>query len=185
MTQDRLDETTQAVGTRKFGDFPAKTDGGTGMMISPTEARFLVGWAKEYGLVAWLGHVCFMYGKPYVQIAGRIYNAHSTGEFRGYECYPMTDRRKREAGIPEDAWAWRAEVYRKGGEHPFVDYGVVTQEEVEKAKRDHGEKAGYLPIVKSPSLMAEKRALARALERAFPLGIPSAEEAGDRENSGG
>ena len=176
MTQEPKESHVVVSPRGSLRDFPSRTDAGTYKEITADQARFLVSWAKAYGLDAWLGHVCFIFGKPYFQVSGRIFNAHRSRMFGGMATRPLGEEAVTHAGFKPGDYVWEAEVWRKDWDRPVVELGVVTQEEIERLKQEKPESARFLPVVKVPSLMAEKRALARALDRAFPLGLDLAEE---------
>ena len=161
--------------------FPARQDGANRQVLTLDQVRYLIEWARNAGLDAWKGHVCMYYGKPYVTISGRLANAFASGQFAYMNSWRANKDEKAELGYAQEDKVFFAEVKRRDMERPVQCWGVVTDQEVKQAIAKSGQDALYLPIVKSPQHLAEKRALARALDRAFPLGLPGEEEAAQEE----
>ena len=136
--------------------------------LTPQDKAVLAEVATSYGLDPLMGELMIYQGRPYVSIDARYRKAQESGQLAGVETRPAT-REEREAwDIPDGDLFFRSEVYRKGIARPFVGWGRVKAKEF--AKKD-----GYLPVESNPQRMAEKRAEAQALRKAFHLPLPSFE----------
>lgn len=164
--------------------FPVQSDYGDNAKLTASQIHFLIGWARSYGLDAWAGHVCFYRGKPYITIDGHLAKARAEKDYRGYTTRALSQPEKESLGFPLDASVWRAAVNIEGYPQPIVEYGYVADQEVEELQKKHPDTSQFLPVVKHPGLMAEKRALAKALARAYPIGVRSYEEASANESGG-
>lgn len=132
-----------------------------------------------YGFDPIMSELTIYQGKPFVQIDGRYRKAQETGNLDGVESRPATSEERKTWEIPEGDKFFRAEVYVKGSSRPFVGWGRVFERET-KIRSDHPGDA-YKPIVTNPARMAEKRAEAQALRKAFHIPLPSAEYIGSYE----
>lgn len=132
-----------------------------------------------YGFDPIMSELTIYQGKPFVQIDGRYRKAQETGKLDGVESRPATSEERKTWEIPEGDKFFRAEVYVKGSSRPFVGWGRVFEKET-KIRSDHPGDA-YKPIVTNPARMAEKRAEAQALRKAFHIPLPSAEYIGSYE----
>lgn len=145
-------------------------DVGEDKALTLLQIRELVEYAAAVGLHAELGHVVMYYGKPYVTIDGHYYYAHASKEFAGIKTRPATAQEREHAMIAEDEHCWICEVYRRGFEYPFVGFGRARSDEKDPIIR------GSYVEPKHPQRLAEKRAEAQALRKAFPLGLLALEE---------
>ena len=145
-------------------------DVGEDKALTLLQIRALVEFAAAVGLHAELGHVVMYYGMPYVTIDGHYYYAHASREFDGIKTRPATPHERENAMIAEGEHCWICEVYRKGFEYPVVGFGRARGDEKDPVIR------GSYVEPKHPQRLAEKRAEAQALRKAFPLGLPSIEE---------
>jgi len=132
-----------------------------------------------YGFDPIMSELTIYQGKPYVQIDGRYRKAQETGRLDGVEARPATHEEKKTWEIPDGDYFFRAEVYVKESSRPFVGWGRVFARET-KVRSDHPGDA-FKPIVTNPQRMAEKRAEAQALRKAFHIPLPSAEYIGSYE----
>jgi len=177
--------------------FPGKQDAGTRKFITKDAAVFLINWAKQYGLDAWSGHVCYMYEQPYIEEKGVLYHANHQKAYRGYSISPVPQSQYADLGYPNALAIWECNVYLKDREGAITEWGVVEEAEIEKLKRqveasvrkEHGtgtidettiqnivaDKLSYLPLCRAPSTMARTRAIRRAHLKAFPFGPPEVE----------
>ena len=183
--------------TRTLTMFPGKQDAGDRRIISKEAAIALINWAKQYGLDAWSGHVCYMYGQPYITERGVLYHANPQKNYSGYSIIPIKEAQYAELGYPDAIAIWECCIFlrnRKGG---ITEWGVVESSEIAKLKRqveatvrkEHGagtvdeatiqnivaDKLSYLPLFRAPSTMARTRAIRRAHMKAFPIGPPEVE----------
>jgi hypothetical protein len=132
----------------------------------------LASLAVQYGLDPGFGELMVYQGKPYVTLEGRLRKAHDSKRFQGYETRPMTAEEKVAYHLDPDDIAFFATVYRSDFRVPIQEWGQVSKAERQGAN-------AQTPLSKTPAMMAEKRALHRALRRAFSLNLPGAEEQGD------
>jgi len=131
--------------------------------------------AITYGFDPLMGEVMIYQGRPFVSIDGRYRMAQETGNLDGVESRPANKQEREDWEIPAGDYFFRAEVYVKGASRPFVGWGRVRTDEQGKSK-------GFAPIDTNPQRMAEKRAEAQALRKAFHIPLPSAEDIGTAED---
>ena len=142
--------------------------------LTPADKRLLAEVAISYGLDPLMNEVSIYQGRPFVSIDGRYRLAQETGELDGVESRPATKQEREDWEIPAGDRFFRAEVWRKGATRPFVGWGRVLQSEEIGGK-------GFKPVEKNPQRMAEKRAEAQALRKAFHIPLPSIEDIGYRD----
>lgn len=158
-----------APGAEPFTGVPS-TDLGTGELLKHEMVLALVAYAEKYGLDPARGHVCLMYGKPYITLDGYLYHAWQTGTHYTLASRPLSKEEILTFQIPEGAHAWQAKVRFLDTENTFTGLGIVTHDELTaKSSRDINKLR--LPVVAAhPWLLAQKRAEWQALRRAFPIG---------------
>lgn len=183
--------------TRSMSMFPGKQDAGDRRPITREAAIALINWAKQYGLDAWSGHVCYMYGQPYIQERGMLYHANRQKNYRGYSTLPVQEAHYIELGYPDAISVWECSVFLTGDRAPITEWGVVDKAEIDKLRRqveasvrkEHqsgtidettiamivADKLSYLPLCRAPSTMARTRAIRRAHLKAYPIGPPEAD----------
>jgi hypothetical protein len=122
----------------------------------------------EYGLDPVFGELMIYQGKPYITIDARRRKAQETGNLAGVNSRPATKEEREARGAIDGDYLFVCQVWVKGMEHPFEGWGKVRKAEIKGSE--------HLPIVKDPAAMAEKRAEAQALRRAFHIPLPSAED---------
>ena len=127
--------------------------------------------AITYGLDPLMGEVTLYQGRPFVSIDGRYRKAQETEQLDGVETRPANKQERADWQIPEGDFFYRSEVYVKGSSRPFVAWGRVFHAETVGGK-------GFKPVEKNPQRMAEKRAEAQALRKAFHIPLPSVEDIG-------
>jgi hypothetical protein len=146
--------------------------------LTEPDKRLLALVAITYGFDPLMGEITIYQGKPYVSIDGRYRKAQETGLFMGMSTRPATKSEKTEWEIPEGDFFFHAEaeVYNKEAKRTakFVGWGRIRTDEMKI--NNPGDK--YKPIVTNPQRMAEKRAEAQALRKAFHINLPSIEMAG-------
>ena len=147
-----------------------RTDLGTGELLLPEVIKGLVDYAHKYGLDPVRGHVCLMYGKPYITIDGYLFHANQTGVAYALRSRPLTEDERKTYRVGEEDHAWHAEVSLLGENYIFDGLGIVTYDEMtEESKKRPGKLAS--PVVAAhPWQLAQKRAEWQALRRAFPIG---------------
>ena len=163
MTQDK-----QVIPFELGGIRPA--DLATGELLLPEQAQALVDYAHKYSLDPMRGHVCLMYGKPYITIDGYLFHAKKEGTPYTLSSRPLTDDERATYQIPEGAHAWISEVILNGKGRSFTGLGVLTQEEM-TAKSTKNPNQLRSPVAAAyPWQLAQKRADWQSLRRAFPIG---------------
>ncbi len=134
------------------------------------EKKMLAQVAITYGFDPLMGEVTIYQGRPFVSIDGRYRKAQETGQLDGVETRPATKQERTDWQIPDGDYFFRSEIYVKGAGHPFTAWGRVRAIETKGSEK--------LPVVNNPQRMAEKRAEAQALRKAFHIPLPSVEEIG-------
>lgn len=142
--------------------------------LTKEDKRLLAQVAITYGFDPLMGEVTIYQGRPFVSIDGRYRKAQETGRLDGVESRPATKQEREDWQITEGDYFFRAEVYVIGASHSFLGWGRVHKAETIGGK-------GYKPIEKNPQRMAEKRAEAQALRKAFHIPLPSVEEIGSAD----
>ncbi len=142
--------------------------------LTLSEKRLLAQVAITYGFDPLMGEVSIYQGRPYVSIDGRYRKAQETKQLDGVNTRPATREERTDWQIPEGDYFFHAEVYVKGASHSFVGWGRVFGAETVGGK-------GFKPVEKNPQRMAEKRAEAQALRKAFHIPLPSREDIGTEE----
>ncbi len=146
------------------------------------DKKILVAAALTYGLDPLMGELTIYQGRPFIGIDGRYRKAQETGHLDGVESRPATKAEKAEREIPDGDYLYRAEVWCKGATHAFVGWGRVRAAETKPGSNKPGDNTStYKPIQNDPQRMAEKRAEAQALRKAFHIPLPSAEDIGSPE----
>ena len=163
-------------GAVTMGGIPA-TDLGTGELLKIEVLKALAAYARGYGLDPARGHVCLMYGKPYITADGYYYHANKSGIPYTIESRPLNAGEVTSYQIPSATHAWIAMVRLLETGAFLTGLGIVTQEEMTaKSPRDAGKLRS--PVVAAhPWQLAQKRAEWQAMRRAFPIGeSPQGEE---------
>ncbi len=143
--------------------------------LTPAEKKMLAQVAITYGFDPLMKEVTIFQGQPYVSIDGRYRKAQETGLLNGVETRPATKEEKTDWEITAGDYFFRAEVSVKGATKPFVGWGRVRASETQGGK-------GFKPVETNPQRMAEKRAEAQALRKAFHIPLPSVEDIGVEDN---
>lgn len=133
------------------------------------EAALLYEVCKEYQLNPLMNFVIFLEGNQvYITLQGHLQNAHQSGYFMGMEVEKIPMEGKRTFG-------YKATVNRMMGDKvvSFTAEGYANDDNVKGSKKRDG---SILKDDVAMMQMAEARATRRALSRAFPIGIPYAED---------
>lgn len=148
----------------------------TGELLSKGQMVALVDYARKYGLDPMRGHVCLMYGKPYITIDGYLYHANSQDIPYSLISRPMTTDEIKAYQLGETDHGWISEVVKTNTGARTMGIGVVTYNEMTAAsKRDPGQLRS--PVVAAhPWQLGQKRAEWQALRRAFPIGSSEDQE---------
>lgn len=171
--------------------FPAGQDAGDHRQITRQQALALIAWSERYGLDAWAGHTCYMYGRPYVRVEGALYLGRTRESYRGYSVSPMGPNDRTVHGYGPHDVVYECIVDDRVLGHGVRELGSVTTMERDLAKLQcrtnvERELAGKqateamveletlrrqltLPILRNPAQQAETRAIRRAHLRAYPL----------------
>lgn len=139
--------------------------------LTLADKKLLAQVAISYGFDPLMGEVTIYQGKPFVSIDGRYRKAQETMRLDGVETRPATRQEREDWQIPEGDYFFRSEVFVAGATHPFVAWGRVRKSETTGGK-------GFKPVETNPQRMAEKRAEAQALRKAFHIPLPSVEDIG-------
>jgi hypothetical protein len=156
-------------GAVTMGGIPA-SDLGTGELLTLDVMKALVDYARGYGLDPRRGHVCLMYGKPYITIDGYLYHANKSGIFYTLASTPLTEETKKQYQVPDGAHAWLAQVTLKETGAYLTGLGIVTQEEMTAKSTKQPDRLRSPVVAAHPWQLAQKRAEWQALRRAFPIG---------------
>ena len=138
--------------------------------LNPAEKKLLAMAAITYGFDPLMGELTIYQGRPYVSIDGRYRKARESGKLDGVTTRPATKQEREDWSIPLEDYFFRSEVSVKGMSLPLVGWGRVRMAETQGK--------GYKPVETNPQRMAEKRAEAQALRKAFSIPLPSAEDIG-------
>lgn len=142
--------------------------------LTLSEKKLLARAGLDYGFDPLMGELTIYQGQPYVSLAGRYRKALETGELDGVISRPATMEEYQAWRIPEGDYFFQVEVRKKGCAYPFVGWGRVREAEVAAARSGRGK--DFLPLATNPQQMAEKRAQAQALKKAFFIPFPSFED---------
>lgn len=143
--------------------------------MNAQEKRVLAIVAITYGFDPLMGEIMLYHGRPFVSIDGRYRKAQETGNLIGVKTYPASKQEKLDWEIPDGDYFFKSEVFVKGGGfNSFVGWGRVKASETAVQPG----KEAYKPVQVNPQRMAEKRAEAQALRKAFHIPLPSIEEVG-------
>jgi hypothetical protein len=144
--------------------------------LKANEIQLLAKVAINYGFDPLMGEVSIYQGRPFVSIDGRYRAAQETGRLDGVESRPASKQERADWEIPDGDYFFRSDVHVKGCGFPFTGWGRVRKEETQPRKDKPGDY--YKPVVTNPQRMAEKRAEAQALRKAFHIPLPSFEDIG-------
>ena len=139
--------------------------------LTQVDKQILANAAISYGFDPLMGEISVYQGHPFVSIDGRYRKAQETGLLDGVETRPATKQEREDWEIKDGDYFFRSEVYVKGSSRPFVGWGRVRASETIGGK-------GFTPVETNPQRMAEKRAEAQALRKAFSIPLPSLEDIG-------
>jgi hypothetical protein len=139
--------------------------------LTPVEKSLLAQAAITYGFDPIMGEISIFQGKPFISIDGRYRKAQETGLLDGVETRPANKEERIQWEIPDGDYFFRSDVHVKGMRIPLTGWGRVRKSEV-------GNGQGFQPVQSNPQRMAEKRAEAQALRKAFHIPLPSIEDIG-------
>lgn len=171
--------------------FPAAQDAGSRQDLTQEVMTALITWSSTFGLDAWAGHTCYMYGKPYVTERGAQANAEKYQAYQGYTMRRVKGEELADLDLEHDDIVWECAVDRRDRSQPIIEYGVVTRRDIDglaeltrrnvrrrpesKDLDDYEielkafDSLSYLPLWRNPNNMARVRAIRRAHLSAFPL----------------
>lgn len=146
------------------------------------ERQLLAECARSYGFDPLMGEITIYQGRPFVSIDGRYRKAQETGQLDGIETRPATRQERTDWEIPDGDYFFRSDVYKKGAGHPFTGWGRVRKPETTPGSNKAGDTTSvYKPVQSNPQRIAEKRADAQALRKAFHIPLPNIEDIGTPE----
>lgn len=161
-----MTQKTTSIATYKGYTLQGVKDAGSHRELAPAQVKALIDFAEKLGLDLRRRHACIMYGRPYIEIDGLYFLAHQTKCFNGLATTPMTLAEKEAFGWDPDDYVWKAEIFRKGIDQPFVGWERFTKKRLDE-KNDKGEYRW--PTFRTiPDRMCEKQAERYALRKAFP-----------------
>uniref|UniRef100_A0A6H2A0A6 Uncharacterized protein n=1 Tax=viral metagenome TaxID=1070528 RepID=A0A6H2A0A6_9ZZZZ len=152
-----------------FTGVPA-ADLGTGELLPREMVLALINYAGKYHLDPARGHVCLMYGRPYITIDGYLYHAAQDGRPYSIESRPLAPDEFGTYQIEAGSHAWISTVRFAGAGNYVTGLGIVTKEEMEAKSKRHPDQLAAPVVAAHPWQMAQKRAEWQALRRAFPIG---------------
>jgi len=147
--------------------------------LTPVEQDLVARVSLDYGLDPLFGELQIYQSRPYITIDARRRKAQETGQLDGINARPATKEEREARRVPAEDYLFVAQVWVKGASHAFEGWGRVSQTEIDRAiaqAKAHNAREDALPIVNDPAAMAEKRAEAQGLHRAFHIPLPSFEE---------
>jgi len=146
--------------------------------LTLADKKVLAMAAITYGFDPLMGEISIYQGRPYISIDGRYRKAQETGLLAGVRTTPTTQKERELWQIPDGDFFFKSEVYIRNSNIPFVGYGRVRAAEINTSGK-------FKPVDVNPQRMAEKRAEAQALRKAFHIPLPSIEVKGteDDENT--
>jgi len=140
-----------------------------GKQLTAQERAAFDALARARGLSIADGTATVLGGGLYVTLRGHLLVAHNSGDFLGFAvCRPMTPQERAEYRLTEAEVGWLVTVRRRMGAEvvEFSNFG-----------RAGGSRDVNQPVAKvNPVEMAMKRAKARALADAFPVGLPALDD---------
>ena len=147
-----------------FSNIPKQFEWGRSLT---REAAFsLAVAAAQTGLNPLFNHIIMLGGTIYLTEKGAHHLANTHPQFDGYELTPIAKSEYETFGFKPDEVAWRCLVFRKDRSRPTPGYGRASAANTS------------LPVVKTHWLseMSQKRAIQRAMIRAFNLPFIGADE---------
>uniref|UniRef100_A0A6M3IXD5 Uncharacterized protein n=1 Tax=viral metagenome TaxID=1070528 RepID=A0A6M3IXD5_9ZZZZ len=145
--------------------------------LTPVDKDLLAVAAITYGFDPIMKEISIYQGNPFISIDGRYRKAQESGLLDGVETRPANKQEREDWSIPVEDYFFRSEVFVKGAGRPFVGWGRVFAKEALPGSRNDP-KSTFKPIQSNPQRMAEKRAEAQALRKAFHIPLPSIEDIG-------
>ena len=142
-----------------------------GRDVNEAQMGGLVKVGRDLGLSVAMGDLIMLGGNIYITITGHLKLAHRSPLFGGFDEGPLPKEQWENWGIRKDAgYAWVCTVLKGGIRYTEVGWGGGSREQ--EANKGSGQ-----PVAKAfPPEMARKRARARALALAFPVGLKSYED---------
>ena len=109
-----------------------RVDLATGELLTPVVIEGLKAYAERYGLDPYRGHVCLMYGKPYIGLDGYLYHANKEEIPYSLTGRPMTEDELKARGYQPDDLGYLARVKRLDTGAEFEGVGFITKDEIEE-----------------------------------------------------
>lgn len=156
-------------GAVTMGGIPA-ADLGTGALLDLQTIKALVDYAHKYQLDPARGHVCLMYGKPYITLDGYLYHAHEVNDPYRMASRPLNVGERQQYQVSEGDHAWVCEITKVVSGSSFTGIGIVTAAEMTEPSKKNPNQLAAPVVARHPWQLAQKRAEWQALRRAFPIG---------------
>jgi hypothetical protein len=156
-------------GAVTMGGVPA-TDLGTGELLRVEVIKALIGYAHKYGMDPRRGHICLMYGKPYIELDGYLYHANKQNKPYSLASRPLTKEERPLYQIEDGDYAWIATATDIATGGYKTGLGIITRDELEEMSKKGSSKYANPVLREKPWQMAQKRAEWQAMRRAFPIG---------------
>lgn len=141
----------------------------TGLALNRDAVAALIAYAQDYGLDPYRGHVCLMYGEPYITLDGYLYVANQSKWPYRLASHPLSAEEQRAYLVKEGEHAWLCELTLLDTGQLVTGLGIVTVEEMTEMSKKHPDQLRSPVVAVHPQIMAQKRAEWQALRRAFPL----------------
>lgn len=153
-----------------------RTDLSTGEVLEPDKLMDLAVYAVDAGLDPRRGHICMMYGKPYVTLDAYLYHARKSGRRCRLTSRPMHQDERTDLMVADGDHAWLADLEFPETGEVYMGLGIVTAAEMAEMSTRNPNRPRSPVVHGKPWQMANKRCRRDALAQAFPLGIEPEEK---------
>lgn len=137
--------------------------------LTTNEQRAVNHICKMYNLDPLQRQILVLGGNMYITKSGILNIAHNDANPpAGIEVVPATKQEREDSNVPVGSHYWKAIVWKKGMEKPFIEFGEANEKNVNLHNKDW----------RVISDMAKTRAVNRALRNAYRIGFTSVEEMG-------
>lgn len=142
----------------------------SGQALSGSQLSLMVAKADEWGLDAYRGHLCFMYGKLYPTLDAHLFKASCTNQAYDLLSRPLTSEERQIYIVPEGSHAWIAELMIQEPKRRFGGVGIITREDMEERSKKDKDKLRHPVYADKPWQLAQVRAEWQVMRRGFPIG---------------
>ena len=163
--------------TPDVGGIPG-TDLATGEVLGPDKLLALARYAVDCGLYPRRGHVCMMYGKPYVTLDGYLYHARKSRRPYTLTSRPVHQDERPDFQVADGDHAWLGDLELLDTGEVYMGLGIVTAAEMAEMSKKNTTQPRSPVVHGKPWQMANKRCRRDVLAQAFPLGIEPKEKEG-------